>query len=329
MKHNPLRIHRHAQLAMLLTIIVLQSLQALLAIPQWQALPWLLAPVPVAIAAQWHQQREPSKVVALSWTGLLAITLAASLPWQPQPELTLLLLLAAMSVMAHSPLAFTIAVVPSLLMWLYLQLNLVLMLASLAIALLLGFQTRMWQHFAKLNQRHHQRLQRQIDRRSNRHPLTKLANQRYFEQRLQQTVFDARRSKTPLSLIVLDIDYFHSYHSYYGKDAANQVLQQLARLIKAVSQRQSDIIAYLEDGTFALLLPTTDQHGAERLANQIANNVIAADMPHSGSPISDRITLSQGISQWQRGMDPQQLLSRANQTLAEAKQQGRDRIKVA
>ncbi|MFI3246695.1 MAG: diguanylate cyclase, partial [Ferrimonas sp.] len=257
------------------------------------------------------------------WRWLLPLystVLALQIPLQPYPQLPLLLLLAAIPIFSP-PL-------PQLLLCLILPMGITLLLQpqywpllflGLFLSLLLWRQGRLWQRAHLLAYRQQQRLQRQLARRSSQDPLTGLANGRHFAQRLLQQVSESKRSKSPLSLCLLDVDYFTAYNQYYGSAQGDHCLCTLAVRLSQCSQRQSDLVARLSGDTFALLLPATDRKGAEKLLQRFHEQLAQKPIAHAGSPIHSDVTLTTAIEQWQLGNDHQLFFNRAKHTLQQAK----------
>ncbi|MBY5993360.1 GGDEF domain-containing protein [Ferrimonas balearica] len=205
--------------------------------------------------------------------------------------------------------------------------------ATLTIALYLGLSTRrqlnLWMRMSQAQLRQNRRLLEKFRTLSNQDPLTGLANRRYLEQRLDQAVAEAKRTKGALALILLDVDYFKRYNDHFGHQAGDECLKTVAQILRQSSRRQSDILARLGGEEFVLLLPATDRRGALRLAQEIETRLKDAGLPHPGSTISPRVTLSQGVAQWYPGLSAQSLLHQADKAMYQAKLSGRNGIQAA
>ncbi|GAA4887989.1 GGDEF domain-containing protein [Ferrimonas pelagia] len=260
--------------------------------------------------------------VALSWWLLGRAPLAD----------LLLLLLASVPALFHRPAAMIGLTLPPLVCALVMQPELLsapLLPLSVLLLMAMLYHLRCYRAMLRYQAARIKRLGWRLGHRSSKDPLTELTHRRYFDQRILQTVSEARRTKSPLSLILLDIDYFERYNERYGYDQGDQLLKTVAQLLKDTSQRQSDILSRFDGGTFALLLPATERKGAERLARQICQQLHRAAIPHGASPISADLTVSLGIAQWQPGVGPEQLVVRASRSMQKAKLEGRNQIKVA
>lgn len=159
--------------------------------------------------------------------------------------------------------------------------------------------------------------------------LTKISNRRAFDIYLQQEWKRSKREKLPLSLMMIDIDYFKLYNDHYGHDAGDRCLHTVAQTIRQAVKRPSDFVARYGGEEFAVILPNTQREGAETVANIIQKAIHDLKLPHDQSLISSYITLSIGIStQIPTSEDFTLLIQTADHALYEAKSQGRDRICV-
>jgi diguanylate cyclase (GGDEF)-like protein len=157
--------------------------------------------------------------------------------------------------------------------------------------------------------------------------LTQVANRRRFDEYLQQSWQRLSREQQPLCLILCDIDYFKRYNDTYGHQAGDECLKQVAQAISHSLKRPSDLIARYGGEEFAAILPNTPIEGAIQVAETISFQVRQLKIPHQQSSVSDRVTLSLGIS----GLIPQPnrsiktLIADADRALYQAKEQGRNR----
>lgn len=169
---------------------------------------------------------------------------------------------------------------------------------------------------------HHQKLKHiaYIDR------LTQVANRHSFDQRLAQLA----HTKTHLSLILCDVDYFKLYNDTYGHQAGDVCLQQVASAIQSVLRR-NDLLARYGGEEFVVLLPDADKQQAIQIAERIVAKISSLKIEHLNSRISHYVTLSCGVAskqsrsshdsiQWS-SMD---LIVQADKALYVAKQSGRN-----
>ncbi|OYU44673.1 MAG: hypothetical protein CFE44_11670 [Burkholderiales bacterium PBB4] len=158
--------------------------------------------------------------------------------------------------------------------------------------------------------------------------LTHLANRRHFDMRLADEFRRVQRKAQPLSLVVLDIDYFKQYNDYYGHPAGDATLQTVAKVLRDLT-RQVDVPARIGGEEFAVLLPDTTEVAALQIAEKILSGLRAAGVPHAKSKVSNIVTASAGVVGLTDGsMTPQALLARADQALYAAKAAGRNQALI-
>ena len=161
--------------------------------------------------------------------------------------------------------------------------------------------------------------------------LTGIANRRRFDEALAHEWARAQRARTPLSLVMLDVDRFKHFNDHYGHLAGDACLQALAlTLAQTAARREGDLAARFGGEEFMVLLPATDGGAALEVARHLQQAIHALALPHEGVPLG-RVTVSFGVASVvpERGQAPQELVRRADQALYRAKQGGRDRIEVA
>ena len=151
-------------------------------------------------------------------------------------------------------------------------------------------------------------------------PLTGLCNRRAFENRLAEEVKRARRYRTPLSLLLLDIDHFKRFNDLLGHPAGDRLLQSIAAILSRVA-RETDQESRFGGDEFAVILPNTGSALASQIAGRLCTTVSNAYMQ------SPRITLSVGVADLRPDMaDSFALLGAADHALYEAKRNGRNQV---
>lgn len=173
----------------------------------------------------------------------------------------------------------------------------------------------------------------------NTDPVTQLANRRYFEQMFKLEWRRAARDSEPLALLMVDVDQFKLFNDEYGHDAGDRCLQTIARCLRSVAQRASDIVARHGGEEFVVLLPTTTLQDAMRVAEQLRESVEKKQLGHSS--INDGVTISIGVScctpsvirdeteagsQGNGVVFPAMLLRAADAALYRAKRNGRNQV---
>jgi diguanylate cyclase (GGDEF)-like protein/PAS domain S-box-containing protein len=160
--------------------------------------------------------------------------------------------------------------------------------------------------------------------------LTGLANRRCFDERLLEEWNRAYREKTPLSLLLIDVDQFKTYNDELGHPAGDACLRAVARVLAAQAHRASDLAARYGGEEFALLLPNTDAAGCARIGEGVRRALREACIPHPLNLPSRRVTVSLGGAICRPGNERSagraSLVEAADRALYAAKDGGRDRL---
>jgi diguanylate cyclase (GGDEF)-like protein len=168
----------------------------------------------------------------------------------------------------------------------------------------------------------------ELERLANLDGLTGIANRRRFDEHLHQEWMRSAREKSPLSLILCDVDCFKQYNDTYGHLEGDKCLQQIAKVFAEIVKRPADLAARYGGEEFVLLLPNTDISGGIALAEQARLAVKCLCIRHDTSLVGAYISLSLGVASTIAiaGSHPQDLISAADDALYKAKQEGRDRL---
>jgi len=158
--------------------------------------------------------------------------------------------------------------------------------------------------------------------------LTGLANRRRFDEILETEFARLRRSGAPLSLILLDVDYFKNYNDSYGHVAGDECLKRIGAVLDVSLNRAPDMPARYGGEEFAAILPETEHDGAVALAERVRAEIAALAIPHKGSEAADHVTVSLGIvtHDCSAVASPREFVMMADEQLYRAKQEGRNRI---
>ena len=167
---------------------------------------------------------------------------------------------------------------------------------------------------------------RTIEKLSMSDQLTGLPNRRSFEERMKIEWSRAIREKTPIGILMIDIDKFKDYNDTYGHLQGDVILQSIANAFPAVLRRPADFIARWGGEEFIVVLPNTSPAGALEIAEKIRK--AAEDVNHTDQENrSVRITVSVGVNSQEppSGM-LEDFFQGADTALYEAKKQGRNRV---
>jgi len=173
-----------------------------------------------------------------------------------------------------------------------------------------------------------QEVTRELRRLSNCDALTNLGNRRHFEQMLEQEWLRAMRTQTPVSLILLDIDFFKHYNDSYGHQAGDECLQMVAEEIGGFTRRPGDTAARYGGEEFVLILPGTDLIQAASIAEACRACVESMEIAHNDSKVHKVVTVSAGVATLvpEHGISRRSLVAAADKALYQAKREGRNRV---
>lgn len=157
--------------------------------------------------------------------------------------------------------------------------------------------------------------------------LTLLPNRRYYDAFLRREWKRASRHHYPLSMIMIDIDYFKAYNDSLGHMEGDQCLRQVARTLRRYFRRSGDLIARYGGEEFCVVA-ACDSMQIMQLADVLRMAVEMMQIPHPNSPISKYVTISLGVATMvaNEKVECGELLHRADQALYAAKQAGRNRV---
>jgi len=159
--------------------------------------------------------------------------------------------------------------------------------------------------------------------------LTGVRNRRFFAERLDEELLRVRQLRESLSLILVDVDHFKRINDNFGHIAGDECLQQVAALMQAQLKRPSDVICRFGGEEFAILLPQTPLPGALGFANAFRTAVCAQPLRCAGTPINVSISIGLVVLDDAQASTAEALLDRADRALYQAKQEGRNCVRVA
>jgi diguanylate cyclase (GGDEF)-like protein len=157
-------------------------------------------------------------------------------------------------------------------------------------------------------------------------PLTDLLNRRYLEERLGEEIERSKRSRIPMSFMMIDIDDFKFYNDRSGHQAGDLALEMTAQNLKS-ALRTADVAARYGGEEFCVLLPGTNIEEAYTVAQRIRRRVERTRYPHGAKQPLGCVTVSIGISTFAPDTaSPAAMISAADQLLYMAKRLGKNRV---
>ncbi len=160
--------------------------------------------------------------------------------------------------------------------------------------------------------------------------LTGIPNRREFDATLDKEYRRAARVETPLSLLMIDIDFFKAYNDCYGHQEGDDCIRKVARCLKTSLKRASEFAARYGGEEFAVILPNTGRDAAMKTAEIIREQVASLRMAHAQSAVTDHVTISVGLSTLVPTKDGanEDLVKQADTALYQAKRLGRNQVQV-
>ncbi|MFQ1594313.1 membrane-associated sensor domain-containing protein [Aeromonas veronii] len=186
-----------------------------------------------------------------------------------------------------------------------------------------------WFELAIMREHENLTLLRQLDQLAKQDPLTGVANRRHFNIELDRALAHSQESGAPLSLILIDVDYFKRFNDHYGHQVGDMCLKEVAQALNRAVRTPSDLVARYGGEEFVLLLPNTDRQAAASVAQRLQDGLASLQLEHLASDVAPWVTVSQGIASNVSGEGANQLLERADQALYRAKESGRNQFCVA
>ena len=157
--------------------------------------------------------------------------------------------------------------------------------------------------------------------------LTGLANRRHLDATLLGEMTRAHRNGDDLSVVLCDVDHFKLYNDHYGHLMGDDCLKSVAGAIRSACRRPADFAARYGGEEFMLVLPQTPPEGARVVADKMLKAIAALGIPHARSSAALYVTASAGIASFDahKGINPAELIARADGALYQAKERGRNR----
>ena len=157
--------------------------------------------------------------------------------------------------------------------------------------------------------------------------LTALANRRHFDNCVQAEWARAKRERTPLSLLMIDVDHFKKFNDNYGHQAGDACLQSIAKILEDILRRPADLAARYGGEEFVLLLPNTDADGCALIGEKVRQALESLAISHDKNTPTKRVTVSIGgalIRPAETSVCSSDLIGMADRALYKAKHDGRN-----
>jgi len=171
-----------------------------------------------------------------------------------------------------------------------------------------------------------ERANRELAREAHSDALTGVANRRYFDEQLALECGRANRTRTPLALLMIDVDHFKDFNDAAGHPAGDDCLKAVAGAIQKALRRPVDFVARYGGEEFAVILPATAPQGARERAEEIRRGVRRLGITHPAFTKGESVTVSIGVGGQAPPVSPEKLIRRADEALYKAKEAGRDRV---
>ncbi|QYK01253.1 diguanylate cyclase domain-containing protein [Shewanella psychrotolerans] len=158
--------------------------------------------------------------------------------------------------------------------------------------------------------------------------LTGLPNRRQFELSLPESWRHCIRYNKPLTLMMLDVDFFKHYNDAYGHQKGDDCLRIVAKAIASITRRPYDVVARYGGEEFICIFPDTTLDGGLSIAKKMISAVEALAIEHKGSRISSSVTISAGVASVcpSQNLTWQSVIEEADKQLYQAKENGRNRV---
>lgn len=157
--------------------------------------------------------------------------------------------------------------------------------------------------------------------------MTGAHNRKSYDEQIRRYLQLHEIDKDPMTVLLLDIDFFKKINDTYGHDVGDYILKECVRILQESFSREEDFIARLGGEEFAVILPGCNIESAIKMATEAMNNIRKEVFVHEGSEI--RFTVSVGAAEIVAGESADSLYKRADEALYEAKQTGRNKYCIA
>ena len=174
-------------------------------------------------------------------------------------------------------------------------------------------------------------LQKELEELSFKDGLTGVANRRMFNSVIDVEWASSRRNRQPLSLILLDIDYFKQYNDHYGHLQGDDCLKRVAQALSSAATRARDFFGRFGGEEFVFVLPETDAAAAAKIAERCRQLIFKLQIAHAKSGVSQNLTISLGVGTIVPAHNDElhTFIDEVDRRLYRAKQKGRNRAEFS
>lgn len=160
--------------------------------------------------------------------------------------------------------------------------------------------------------------------------LTGIANRRKFDEYLDITWNFAMREATPISMVLMDIDYFKLFNDHYGHQEGDDCLIQIAQTLAGVATRKTDLVARYGGEEFVCILPNTEMEDAKQVAEKFRRSIMEIQIPHEYSAAGSNVTISIGVATIipEFNSNCSLLIKASDEALYRAKANGRNQVQT-
>jgi diguanylate cyclase (GGDEF)-like protein len=186
-------------------------------------------------------------------------------------------------------------------------------------------------HLLEVHTRHLEQVNLELQQLSYLDSLTGVSNRRHFEEALDLEWRRGNRQGTPLSLMMIDVDYFKPFNDICGHQLGDTCLKRIANTLSQALHRPGDMAVRYGGDEFLILIPGTDAAGASELAEILRARVEALEIPHADTPVGKVVTISLGVVTGYPTMHSSsgELIALADEALYQAKEAGRNCVITA
>ena len=157
--------------------------------------------------------------------------------------------------------------------------------------------------------------------------LTGIHNRRFFDKSMTRIISSLSRSGSSLSLLMIDIDFFKRYNDTYGHLEGDKCLKIVAQTLSQSITRVDDFVVRYGGEEFVIVLPNTDEQGAQLIADKLLDNIRSCKVPHEQNDAADCLTISIGVTtgKVEHTHKADDFVKRADELMYKSKSAGRNR----